>query len=278
MNNSRSKSTAQNALIRIQETLPDYALTIIIVIAFIINIADAFGLLDSVPLLENKLPAIDTLLAIGFIFAYQKTTAQVNHIDESIDKIDSSIKEIEQTLDIKLIEKNFDIFISAPITSFLPDNNTEENFNKKDEYTKFNRLCTTVYKTLQQEHPGFHIHYEGEYLTDFNSIINFKNDSRRRSKSFTHIDQCRHLIAIFPESKITSGSLLEIGYALARGVSCRIFYPNNAKSLSIPSLASESSGDKKEGLCKVHHYSIAKDEEQTAENILRQVRGFLQES
>lgn len=249
------------------ELLADYSLWIIIVIAFCVNIADFFDLTDSLPWLKAKMAAINAMLVVGFILVFYKTINQVKRIDEGVEKV-------ENTLGIKLNEKNLDIYLSAPITAFLPDSRSEADFNAS-EYNTFNRLCTSVVKTLKKENPSIRIHYEGENLTTFKKVMEFNDDNHRKARGFEGIEHSEYLIAIFPESKLISGSLVEIGYALARGVKCIMFYPAGARPLNIPSLMLANSGKPIDGTCLTQSYAVEATPEKTASNILRHVRRYI---
>jgi hypothetical protein len=252
-------------LFRAQNTIADYAAWAIVIVGFALNVLDLFGLLDSIRPLHDKINIINALLVVGFILTYFKTA-------NKIDSVAESIKILEDALGAKLKEKkNLDIFISAPITSFLPESNREKDF-KAAEYKYFNRLCTHVVKSLQKEYPNLRIHYEGVPLTTCSKVLGFKNDKGRRAKSFERINSSKHLIAIFPDAKLISGSLVEIGYALAKGLSCVMFYPSSSKPLSIPSITIENSGRPSEGKCINQSYETAKTPEETADGILKYVR------
>jgi hypothetical protein len=253
-------------LIYAQELMADYMSWTIIIIAFIVNILEFLGLLDGT-WIHDKLYAINAILIIGFILTYFKTANQVNSIDNAISRV-------EKALGTKLKDKNLDIFISAPITSFLPDTDRERDF-KSTEYTYFNRLCTHVVRSLKHEYPNIRIHYEGSKLTTYEKVQAFKADNRKRAQSFENIDHSKHLIAIFPDMKLTSGSLVEIGYALGKGVACIMFHPANSKALNIPSITIANSGRPSEGKCLSQSYDSAETPEEAGDDILRYIRDFL---
>jgi hypothetical protein len=266
MNNGQNDRDYKRALAYAQESIADYASWVIIIIAFAVNILEFFGLLDG-SWIHSKLYTINAILVIGFILTYFKTANQVDNIGNAVERV-------EKTLGTKLKDKDLDIFISAPITSFLPDTDQEKNF-RATEYTYFNQLCTHVVESLKREYPDIRIHYEGSKLTTYEKVQAFKADNRKRAKSFENIDHSKHLIAIFPDMQLTSGSLVEIGYALGKGVACIMFHPANSKALNIPSITIANSGRPSEGKCLSQAYKNTTSPIKAGDDILRYIHDFL---
>lgn len=124
--------------------------------------------------------------------------------------------------DIIIEKKEYDIFISAPMTSF-----------NSDKYEEIHKLSEGVYDAIIN-HTNVEKIYSG--LLKFKNINDIEDETAAAKNDFQKISSSNKFILIYPE-KIVTSCLVEIGYAICLNLPCILFVrdrndlPYNLKEL-----------------------------------------------
>ena len=124
--------------------------------------------------------------------------------------------------DIVFEKKEYDIFISAPMTSF-----------NEAKYDEIHKLSESVSDAITK-HTNVKKIYSG--LLKFKSINDIEDETAAAKNDFQKISSSKKFILIYPE-KIVTSCLVEIGYAICLNLPCILFVrdrddlPYNLKEL-----------------------------------------------
>lgn len=226
--------------------------------AFIFLILDFFGLFKIIPALGSNLPEITSAMLASLILAnYKKYKFFTESIQQLYTEQEDVNKDHNQILTFiaenKEIfnNKEFDLYICAPITSFMAaDTNLQNNIKS---YKELRGICMNIKKSFEKR--GIATFYKGETILEERDLDEYLNNPNARETSFEILSKSKRLIAILPNKKLISSIYIEIGYALAKKIPCRIYYDKSIKH--IPNLLRHAAGGigNYEGMCIARIYT-----------------------